>query len=114
MSTANIEKKNAIIYVVGMALILVGVVSTAIGGLYVILIDIVKNPLVSVTTTDDAMIRWVGTQSYLITYVGLAIFCLGMCLKWRAEDNQDSLESTTRFVGYDELRSRQAARRHYE
>lgn len=102
----RITQKNDRLKVVSIGLIGLGILVILVTAIYIL-----NASTVSILAAEDGMIGWIGAHAYEIGWISFLIAIFGTLLKWRAEDSQEVLEKTTRFVDYDELRELQAARR---
>lgn len=90
----RIENRNTVSYYFGVTCSGIGIVLITLGVVYIT--SCLVNPVVT-ATISDSWIRTMAHTRYDITWIGLALFCLGALLKWRAEDSQTALEKTNRF-----------------
>lgn len=94
----KVSRKNDRMKVVAMGINALSIIALVVGLIYVVSIDVVRSPLVSIMAVDDSWVRFLGTESYYIIYSSMALLCLGTLLRWRAEDSEESLEKTNRYV----------------
>ncbi len=97
IDTERIENRNTMLYAIGLIIAGSGILSLTVGATYIIC-NSTAHFIVSMT--GDSWMRALVVNRYINCWIGLMLLCLGTLLKWRAEDSQEALERTNRYINY--------------
>lgn len=101
----RISRRNEILELAGIVLTIIGVGAMLFAVLYIL------SPAAVELAAEDSTINWLRKNAYEAGWIGYTMTMLGMLIKWQAEDWQEALSKTNRFVEVDGLRELQATRR---
>lgn len=102
------ENRNTLLYAVGLAMMIFGVICSIIGATYMVLHANVGQ---FVAYTDNSWMQAVSSKRHDTFWVGILLTCIGIFFQRRADDAQTALEHTNRPVSYDTLMAKRSARR---